>query len=60
MGQRYENSSLPDQFSLVKPSSPLPNLMGLAKFETAGEACGEFFNYVFVRMGLVCSPLPNL
>jgi len=26
MGQRYENSSLPDQFSFAKPSSPLPNL----------------------------------
>jgi hypothetical protein len=47
MGQRYE-------------ISPLPNLEGLAKFETAGEACGESFNVVFLWNESARSPLPNL
>jgi len=32
----------------------------LAKFETAGEACGESFFEFFLWSELACSPLPNL
>jgi hypothetical protein len=38
----------------------LLNLQGLAKFETAGEACGESFFEFFLGSELARSPLPNL
>jgi len=45
---------------LCQTYPPLPNLQGLAKFETTGEACGESFFEFFLWSESARSPLPNL